>query len=95
MKSGKPSGADQGLEVILLSAEFSEKGKKGPLKVKKRKILMITTLHIYVLGRNKHKVKFVKNLVYLQAVTQCMLPERFNFILHFQGAADKEFESLM
>jgi len=79
----------------LLSAEFSEKGKKGPLRVKKRKVLMITTLSVYVLGRNKHRVKFLKHLNSLQAVTQSMLPDRFNFILHFVGTADKEFDCSM
>jgi hypothetical protein len=72
----------------VFSSEFNE---QGSFKLKKRKIILVTSSSIYILGRNKLKIKLSRNITDLYAITMSLAPEKFNFILHYRGIPDQEF----
>lgn len=76
------------IELIVFSSEFNE---QGAFKLKRRKIILVTSSFILVLGRNKLKVKLWRNITHLYAITMSLAADKFNFILHYRGIADHEF----
>ena len=68
----------------MFSSEFETKS----YLVKKKRILMVTTLHVFILGRNKHKVKACSPLAELYAITKSLLIDNYKFILHFKNTPD-------
>lgn len=73
---------------MLFSAEF----KKGSqYLIKKTKIVIITSIQVCVLGRNKYHIKRKFKIQDCLAVTMGIsVPEKNNLILHFRGYHDKE-----
>jgi predicted MPP superfamily phosphohydrolase len=78
--------------VIILSAEIY---KEKLLFFRKKQILMISDLHIYIVDKNKKFFKKKDSLGKgdLLAITQSLMVGQHNFILHFKGREDQELFS--
>lgn len=78
-------------EMILFSAEIF---KEQLYFFKKKRILMVTNSHVYIVDKAKRFFKkkdaIDRDLV---AVTQSLIMGQNNFILHFKTRADQELQS--
>jgi len=76
------------LEIVLFSAEF----KKGShYLIKKTKILIITSIHVCILGRNKYHIKRKRKILDCIGITKGLTtPSKNNLIVHYKNYHDKE-----
>lgn len=79
------------IEVILFSTEAT---KDQLYFFKKKRIIMVTNTHFYVVDRNKRYFKKKDSISEgLLAITQSLLIGSNNFVLHFKTRADSELST--
>lgn len=74
--------------MVLFSAEF----KKGSqYLIKKTKIIIVTSVHVCILGRNKFHIKRKLKILDCLGITKGLFtPDKHNLIVHFRNYHDKE-----
>ena len=53
-------------------------------------IVIITTSHVYVVNEDKKKMKKKTSISDMIGVTQSLISDQTNFIMHFKTKADEE-----